>query len=232
MCPRRFTIVEANTGYMTFKLWKKIIDEIANKNIILVPFWRGESLMHPMVSTMMEYARGKFKEIQFATNGILVEKHLDLLLSFDFVSISYHTDAAKKAIKLLHKHRKHKKPKLQISVVKGETTEKYINQLEKYTDIIRIYEQHSVTQLGSIGGRFGRRLCPKLFTDIVIDYTGNVSRCCHAWITNDTMNVRDSTIEEIWNGELYSLIRQNYPDHICSGCDQWGRNTVGETKLT
>ena len=230
VCPRRF--MTDPVGFMNFYLWKQIIDEIAHKNITLVPFWRGESLLHPMVKPMLAYTIHKFKEIQFATNGILVEKYLDMVLLFDFVSISYHTEDAVKAVKLLNKYRKNNKPRIQISVVKGETTESKIQDMRKYVDVIRIYDKHSSNgQLGSIGGRENRRFCPKLVTDITIDYTGNVSRCCHNWMTDKPMNVRDNSIQEVWNGDGYQQIRDNYPDEICSACEQWGTKTVGSTEV-
>lgn len=229
MCPRRF-MTDA-IGYMETDLWKKIIDEIADKDITLVPFWRGCSLLHPNVDSMMAYTIGKFKQIQFATNGILVKQHLDLLLSFDFVSVSYHTHHAVEAIKLLSKHRKNKKPTLQVSVVTGEKTETKIDDLKKYVDVIRVYSQHTEDgNFGSIGGRNGRTFCSKLVNDITIAYNGNISRCCHSWRIQDPINVREASIAEVWNGDIYKKIRSNYPDNVCIACDQWDSITVGKVK--
>jgi hypothetical protein len=231
MCPRQNTIDSSQIKYMSWDLWVKIINEIKDKNMTLVPFWRGESMMHLDFKKMIDLAFDSVKEIQFATNGILVEKYLDRLLRFDFISISYHTKHAAAAIKLLDKYRDRTTLTLQVSVVRGEISVENILELKPYVDIIRIYDAHSETGKLYSKGNLGKRLfCQKLNNDITIDCIGNVSRCCHNWQTEKPMNIKNISIEQAWHSEKYKSIRKDYPDSICTQCDQWGNQTVGETE--
>jgi len=234
MCPRHY--MTDKIGYMDIALWRKIIDEITPYNVTLVPFWRGESLLHPDIREMIGYAMGKVKEIQFATNGLLIPMHTNLLLSMDFVSVSYHTVKVLPWIARLAEARKNPGvtlKTLQISVVSGEPTANDICHLRPYADILRTYQPHSANgQFGSIkGGRPPhRKWCQKLATDITIAYNGDVSRCCHNWRTDKPLNVTKRSILDAWNGRAYHSMRADYPDDICAICDQWESRTVGTTE--
>ena len=53
-------VVNMALGDMSFELYKKIIDEMAEHlPIKMVPFFRGETIMHPEFVKFMRYAKGK-----------------------------------------------------------------------------------------------------------------------------------------------------------------------------
>ncbi len=56
MCPRNY--VQTNDGYMSKDLWQRLIDDIAKTepDAIVLPFWRGESLLHPHFIELIKYA--------------------------------------------------------------------------------------------------------------------------------------------------------------------------------
>jgi hypothetical protein len=232
VCPRFF--VDDALHDMDIELWKKIIDEIAEHEVTLIPFWRGESAMHENFTTMMTYARSAVNQIYLSTNGILSSTVIESFVQADFVSVSCHVHESISFLKEMWKLKQTKhltKPMLQASVVEGELYDNHLVELAgPYADVVRIYKKHSDKgKFGSIGGRKGRKFCERLNNDIVIDCAGNVSRCCHNWKTDAPMNILDDTIENVWNSPKYEKIRKQYPDKICQQCDQWDGVTVGKT---
>ena len=234
MCPRLF--MKDNMGIIDTKLWKRLLDEVKGHEVTIIPFWRGESTLHPTFMSMVSYARKRAKRIEIATNGIGSSRVAGTFLKAEFVSISCHTEHGLGFLRELWQAKQNFRtsmPVLQATVVEGEEFDDRIEMLaKKYADIIRIYERHSY--LGNYGAlqdrpKEERIFCNRLLNDMVIDCHGNVSRCCHNWNTDAPMNVRDSTIEEIWNGDSYKEIRDKYPDDICFKCDQWNGPTSGKT---
>ncbi len=70
-------------GFMEFKVFKKIIDDLVKHNIIFgtfEPFWLGESLMHPEFKKFFSYYLKHKEKIslgwQLDTNGIYLKKDL------------------------------------------------------------------------------------------------------------------------------------------------------------
>ena len=56
MCPRKY--MRGPKGYMSFSLYKNIIGQLAeHRDTALVPFFRGESLLHPRCIEMLRYAK-------------------------------------------------------------------------------------------------------------------------------------------------------------------------------
>ena len=91
MCPREH--MTSPKGYMEFALFKKIVDEMVPfGQVALVPFFRGETLLHPKWVEMLGYAKERgIGPIQFATNATLMNEEAAealLGLELDFVSFS------------------------------------------------------------------------------------------------------------------------------------------------
>ena len=93
MCPRH--IIGKNPGYMTTELWTAMIDEVAalSKDIKILPFWRGESLLHKKFIQLSKYALDKGMKLHISTNGHYVEgEKADVLSRYEFVTFSIHTE--------------------------------------------------------------------------------------------------------------------------------------------
>ena len=93
-CPRR--IMKGHEGFLDTQLAKRLIDEIAeNLPVALVPFFRGESLLHPEWLNILSYAKHKgLGPIQLATNATLMDQiaaEAILDLGLDFISFSMDT---------------------------------------------------------------------------------------------------------------------------------------------
>lgn len=159
-------------GNMSFELYKRIIDEMAkHKPIAMVPFFRGESLLHPQFFEFISYAKERgIGPIQFTSNGLLCEEavaHKIIETGIDFVSFSLDTldenaymasrrygnlqksmDNVKRFCDICKEYRKQgiKTPTVQVSTVDiaayKDQQELFIEYWKKYADIVRVYEEH------------------------------------------------------------------------------------------
>ena len=174
MCPRVY--MKSSTGYMSISLFKKIIDEISTYNdIALVPFFRGESLLHPEFIEMMTYVKEKdISPVQLTTNATtLTEDIAQALIDIELDFISFSVDSIdhdiysniRKGADLqnvlnniekfseIKRKRGQDKPEIQVSVVKTESTNDSIDEFVDFwqdrVDRVRVYEEHSK------GGNYG-----------------------------------------------------------------------------
>lgn len=93
-CPRK--LMEKHQGYMDTRLAKRLIDEMAEYlPVCLVPFFRGESLLHPDWAEILEYAKNRgVGPIQLTSNGMRLDRRaaqVILDLEIDFISFSMDT---------------------------------------------------------------------------------------------------------------------------------------------
>lgn len=95
MCPSRWQ-PEAAKGLMDPALFRRLVDQAAEHlPVTLVPFFRGESLVHPQAIELIAYAKKKgLGPVQLASNGWLLDqtaaKNL-LDAGLDFISFSLDT---------------------------------------------------------------------------------------------------------------------------------------------
>jgi radical SAM protein with 4Fe4S-binding SPASM domain len=168
MCPRVY--MKSSTGYMSTSLFKKVIDEISMyRDIALVPFFRGESLLHPEFIEMMKYAKQKrICPIQFTTNASkLTEDIAQALIGMELDFISFSVDSIdqdtygniRKGAELqdvmgniekfseIKRKKGQDKPEIQVSVVKTEGTidsiDEFVDFWQGRVDRVRVYKEHS-----------------------------------------------------------------------------------------
>lgn len=155
---------------MSFDLFKKIIDEVAeHPETTLIPFFRGESMLHNRFVDMLAYAREKgVKNIQLTTNATKMKPEIARAIidyEVDFVSFSVDTvdpdDYAKvraggvleetlKNIEYFCEYKKQvgqSKTEVQVSVVRSAETaagvERFIAYWKPKVDRVRVFEQHT-----------------------------------------------------------------------------------------
>jgi radical SAM protein with 4Fe4S-binding SPASM domain len=238
VCPRRS--IEEKKGYISKNLFTKIIGQIVkySPESVVIPFWRGESTLHPDFCELIELALKNSLHVHISTNGEAIDDDdLKLLVKCEFVNFSIHTisgyDTAKRSLDF----RSGKYPIIQASFVEGESSMKDVYSAIVSSpdlagfDSVRVYIRHSKDGVfGSIEKKTDakRIFCPKLLDTLVIAYDGTVSRCNHIWETEKGINANDMSILEIWNSTYLEQIRKSYPDQRCEPCGQWAGHTCGE----
>lgn len=91
MCPNK-DLKEEDKGFMEFDLYKKIINESQNIVFDINLAHRGESLLHPQIIEMIEYAKQKNLFTRVHTNGsLLTEEMSQKIISscLDHLSFSF-----------------------------------------------------------------------------------------------------------------------------------------------
>jgi radical SAM protein with 4Fe4S-binding SPASM domain len=176
MCPRRFISGE-KYGFLDYGLFRKIIDELSlHRGVALVPFFRGEPLLHPRFAQMLKYVKAKgVAPVQLATNATLLTKKVSsLILDLGVEFISFSLDAVDEAVYgairrgagfagvmknieaflELKQKRRLPLPDVQVSMVKTPENRAQIKRFISFwsdkVDRVRIYEEHS--GLGYYGG--------------------------------------------------------------------------------
>lgn len=236
MCPRHY--IDAAETMMQPALWRRLIDEIvgsASRTIVL-PFWRGESLLHPEYCEMMEYALKHGIRLHMCSNGhLMTERHFEVMSRMEFVTFSLHTRVGYEKARAFAAHCRGKDIRIQVSFVDCEETAKsLLREITQLPDLggfdsVRLYREH--TKEGVFGGGVGsaeRTFCPKLNDTMVIAADGSVSRCNHQWRPSPKLSVVSQSIAEVWRSPAYDAVRKGYPDAKCASCDQWSGHTQGE----
>lgn len=239
MCPRHY--IKDTEGYMSQQLFGKLVDEVEaeNKQAILLPFWRGESCLHPDFSGLMNYVLDKKIRIHISTNGhFMSPEYMDIFYRCEFVTFSLHTDFGyKNASKFVESKPKWSRVTTQVSFVDSEkSTKKILAECSEDMDLkgfdsIRLYEEHTIKgEFGKSAGesKRSRVFCPKLSHTFVVSADGGYSRCNHIWVPEVAPNLSTASIKEVWEGARMKEIRGNYPDDKCGSCDQWTGHTNGE----
>ena len=92
MCPRQY--VSGDLGFMDEMLFRKIVQEIRCEEVEwVVPYFRGESLLHPRFMELLSLLRkNSSAKIHLATNALLLSEemihHLLFETRIDFISFS------------------------------------------------------------------------------------------------------------------------------------------------
>jgi len=247
--------MEYPIGFMDMALYTKLIDEIAAyPDRTLVLFRRGEALLHPEFTGMLNYVKGKFKDIQLATNASLMDKALarNIADCVTFVSFSLELPERYQRYRQLdyatvlknvdYFLSVNKNAKTQVSIVKTDDTspedierfrEQWLNKVER----VRVYEEHSGDgRFGSLKGPSrSRKPCLKPFNELLIFWDGKIGRCNHDWGEAPLDSVADKSIKEVWQSRAYQDLRKqhsdlNIADEVCKNCDSWYEHT-GECEI-
>lgn len=256
-CPRRF--VDDISGFMEFELYKKIIDELSPfPETIIVLHRRGESLLHPEIGRCLDYIRGKFADIQLATNATLLDSSISekIMEAVTFISFSIdapvnfnrtrtpasYEEVERKILNFLSLNRGRTRTQVSMVATAGTSPESIDEFKERWlgkVDRVRIYEEHSTNgRFGSLARRRDNRVsCVMPFYELLVYADGKVGRCNHDWAGEPLGDLNGSSIRDIWHSSVYEDLREqhrtlNFRDRVCAECDSWypvvGSQMTGE----
>lgn len=209
-CPRHE--MGDQIGTMDTSLALRLIDEMADHlPVTLVPFFRGESLLHPDWWQIIAYAHKRgLGPIQFTTNGTLLNeenaRHL-LECGVDFISFSLDTvdpalyamvrRGANYATTIANILRFLDMLKgsgncmtVQVSAVETEAykpgMKDFVTFWRSKVDRVRVYAEHSSdghpgSMQAHICSAVTRQPCKKVVEDMVILWNGDIAICNHDW---------------------------------------------------
>lgn len=198
-------------GIMDTRLWKKIIDELAEIGFEgrISPYFYGEPLLDERLPSLIEYATERLTgDVFIATNGdYLTEELLDKFNGrTEFYIRSYDGKANPRILKLK----------------------------EDYGRIVyrpKFKEEYLVDKAGIIfkRGVSHKAPCLRPQTQLVINWEGEVLLCCNDFYAKHSFgNVKEKSIREIWDSKEFKKFRKMLAKgkrakvDICKYCDEGG----------
>ena len=178
MCPRNY--IDMEIGYMSEETWKDTLHNIPMDSTIL-PFWRGESTLHPDFCMMMEDL-AEYKEVVITTNGTNSNLIINVLPYLSVVNVSIHGIGSYEGYLKIREYANG--TKVIASRVEGELP---------FT-ANRIYKMHTTDGVwGKVDGMNGppTKVCSRL-SETVIAWNGDRGRCCYVWDTSAQNSVCDT----------------------------------------
>lgn len=205
-------------GYMNPELYRKIITELP-KETVVVPFYRGEPLLHRDFAEFMNELK-KFRVVQLATNGdyLNTRNQQAILNNVSFLSISLHDYRLPNRtnylpfLKQCHEHNVTTQVSILESYVSAAKKKQFKRMWLKHVDRVRIYKEHSVNGFGSMCGTEAPiGVCGKPFEEMVVYWDGNIGLCNHDWNNSTPLgNVILQSVADVWSNRLYEKVRINH----------------------
>jgi len=228
---------------MSIALFLKVVYELP-KDTVVVPFFRGESLMHPYFNIMLPYLK-RFKTVQLATNAdyLTPKTKASILESCSFISVSLHSYLFPHQTTFLGflKDAKTRGITTQVSIINTLLPPKhrgFIAAWQKHADRVRVYREHSRVGFGSMDTPQPRKGCSKPFTDLVVYWDGKVGLCNHDWNGGCILgDLNKQTIKDVYNDKPYLEVRDlhNFGNRACVGtcrdCHFESNKVYGEIKI-
>jgi radical SAM protein with 4Fe4S-binding SPASM domain len=226
-------VQHVHRGFMTFYLFKKIIDEIKGKVPAIRLSLRGEPTMHPQFIECIHYAKqAGIKEISTLTNASNLEPEFFekmMLAGIDWITISLDglkeeyekirmplkfedtLRKIKEIKKIKEKYNTHK-PVIKIQGIwpaLKNNPEEFYNIFEPYVDLIAFNPLIDYLDNDKDIVYEENFSCPQLYQRMVIGSDGKVMPC-----SNDEMNrivvgdVNENSVYDIWHGDVLNNMRE------------------------
>jgi radical SAM protein with 4Fe4S-binding SPASM domain len=225
---------------MTSELFYKILDEIKTHHnpseMCVAPSYAGESMLHPKFEefVLAMHAMG-FREVQIATNGTCLNKHMNkvLLKAFDSIAISVHKQPGMGRVLLkarqLYAMRKGEYPRMRLNIVAEEFTQNDLNmiavKMRGYTDGVKIITYISEDMKTAQQKPSTWPVCMSMSMYMAVLWNGETLPCCHILSPgNWTLgNVEKTSLQAVFKGRAYAALRSGeLAGTPCEGCEVRG----------
>ncbi|MCJ7616102.1 MAG: radical SAM protein [Desulfobacterales bacterium] len=266
MCPRSY--MSRKKGMMDMGLFKKIINESKGKVEFIYLHLFGEPLMHPHIIDMIKYCKEAGIFTGLATNATLLDnvKSKEIANSgLDFMVISFDGINKEEYEKIrrggnYEKTLEYIKGFLQIKGKKPHTVLQLIymnftrDKIKEYTNFwgsfnieaVRIKplqtwsgEIENINELSTKEYFKGQKPCDRPWRHLCILWDGTATPCEFDFNGAYPLgNIRDQSIEEIWNNERIIELRNQHISHninevkICKSCTYQAPNIFENIVLT
>jgi radical SAM protein with 4Fe4S-binding SPASM domain len=233
---KTFSGVKDFMGYMNLDLFKKVVDEAYQKGTKAITLAsRGEPTLHPKLGEMLEYCSGKFFELKINTNATkLPEKLIHQILTSGVTDVVFSIDSYTKenyeSIRVggifenvLNNIKKFKEIQIKdypnskcatrvsgVKVDKSQNEKLFKEFWEKYVDhVVMVNMLHRWDTYHNPKEIMANEPCHALWERMYVWYDGKCNPCDADYKSELNLgNISNSTIEEVWNGEKYNLIRE------------------------
>lgn len=251
MCPQKD--MTRNKGFMEESLFRSIVDQAAGRAELVYLYGTGESLLHKKLPEYIAYARSKGLTTVLSTNIIpLTEQSANAVLNsgLDYLIIAM-DGASKETYESIRVGAKFEKlianvkmvlairgrlktaPRIQMQMIISERTAHEVSAFKMLftPDELRQIDLFRLKPLFDTYARPGNavrhtRPCYWLWNMAAIAWDGRMQLCCMDF---DAVamegNVRDTSIDDLWNSSRFNEIRArvrkvDYSDiSLCRGCD-------------
>ncbi len=226
-------------GFMDFALYRKIIDEgIENELCAIKLSLRGEPLLHPNLTQMVEYAKKRgIMDVYFNTNAVLLtaEKFESLIdAGLDRISISIEGftkdvyekfrvgatferlfDNVSKLISL-RERRQSSLPQIRIQTVLLEelksSFDTYVAFWKQYADEVSYLDAREEKECEGGSDDAAAWACPFLWQRMTILWDGTILPCLMHGISDFSSmvlgNAAQHSLKELWEGERENQLRK------------------------
>ena len=236
MCFQSSEKTRPKYGYMTFDLFKKIIDEGTEHGLCSIkPMFRGEPLLHPKIVEMMKYAKEKgVIEVMLNTNATLlseekarglIEVGVDRIICsvdacskelYEKIRVGAKFDNVLNNIKRLQELKKElgvDKPIVRAQMV--DTPQNHL-QIDSFVDywgsivdevsVEAMYEWHNMVSDAAEDKDF---CCAQLWQRLIILWDGQILLCCGDNRAEIVVgNAKVDNLSELWKSDKLKFFRE------------------------
>ncbi len=236
ICPYPYVEKDLSHGVMDDDTFKKIVDECSKHDVHrIIPFLMNEPLADPKLIERIRYIKGKNPEahVSISTNGsFLTKKKAEELVNSGVDSVGFSFQGITKGeyegiMKGLNYDETLAKIEYFLSLPRPKGMEVIINQVVKNSsledinnfwrgkNVDTVYVGTYISRAGFLGAKKDRvsklRGCfddDRPMKQISFLYNGDAILCCMDWRREVFLgNVKERSIEEIWNSPKYEKIR-------------------------
>jgi radical SAM protein with 4Fe4S-binding SPASM domain len=243
-----------SAGIMDFGLFQRILHESRPHRPRIAPQTWDEPLLNPR---FVDYAREIKRHelvITMDTNGFLLTDELmrafiDIELDSVFVSVdAFSRETLMKTrgvsnldflvgrvLRFLELRGARTFPRIGVSFVIEDSNaaelEAFVDYWVQHVDVVRTNALFTKDRSLSVKPQPIRRPCWSLWDSLMIHHEGSAALCCadtHYQV--QIGNVRESSVEEVWNGNAFRQARRSHLDgdfsrvSICATCDLWSND--------
>lgn len=223
-------------GFMDPELFKAIMTELdeyfPTRQLTVGLNYDGESTLHPQFELLArEAAKRHFKQLQLATNGTRLNKHLNsvLLDNFTSLAVSVHHGADVKMVlrkaKELYHQREGLTPRIRINMVAEEFTQDEINhiaaEIQGHTDEVKLISYITEDMQSAMPHGPYWPDCPSLWMYLAVLWNGDALPCCHIlspgpWTLG---NVAVDGLRKVFGGRPFQALRHGETEGtLCHSC--------------